>query len=173
MVTGERGIGGRWKRRVFARLVWQGMDPYDAFLKADYEVRGVNSKVGYSIQQAQNRAAAMASSDWCRELIFSWTMPAKEQVSAAVPEAIGLLVQGLSDRTKEGNISSLAVRCAENLLDRGGVVRSQKLETSETPDQGTRDAKELIGLIKRRLEELEGPVRRPASINRLRGSDVE
>lgn len=168
MVTGERGIGGRWKKRVFARLVWQGMLPYEAFLRADYQVLGVNAKVGYTVEQAQNRARAMAESEWCREWIVAWSIAPKEQVAAAVPDAIGVLIAGLEDRTKDGGVSSLAVRCAENLLDRGGVVRSQKLETQEHADEGTKDAKTLIRLIKDRLEELEGPVRRPASIEAMR-----
>lgn len=168
MVTGERGIGGRWKKRVFARLVWQGMNPYDAFIKADYPVKGVNAKAGYSVEQAQNRAVAMSQSEWCREWIVAWSISPKEQVLAAVPDAIGVLIEGLADR-KDGIPTTLAVRCAENLLDRGGVVRSQKLETSEASDEGTKDAKELIRLVKERLEELENPVRKPASLEAMKG----
>lgn len=169
IVSGERGIGGRWKKRVFARLVWQGMAPYAAFLRADYPVKGVNSRGGYSIEQGQKRAEEMAESDWCREWILAWSMDPKEHVKAAVPEAIAVLIEGLNDR-KEGIPTALAVRCAENLLDRGGVVRSQKLETEEHQDPGNQDAKALIAMIRRKLEELEQPVRMPRSLDAMKAS---
>lgn len=167
-MSGERGVGGRWKKRVFARLIWQGMDPYAAFLRADYPVKGVNSRGGYSIEQAQKRAAEMAESDWCREWVVTWAVDPKDQVKMAVPEAIAVLVEGLQDK-KDGVPTALAVRCAENLLDRGGVIRSQKLQTEDagSGDPATQDAKALIKLIKDRLEELERPVLRAPALVQL------
>lgn len=169
IVNGERGVGGRWKKRVFARLIWQGMEPYAAFLRADYPVKGVNSRGGYSIESAQKRAAEMAESDWCREWIVSWAVDPKDQVKMAVPEAIAVLVEGLGDK-KDGLPTALAVRCAENLLDRGGVIRSQKLQTEDTGgDPATQDAKVLIQMIRERLEAFENPVARPPALAALKG----
>lgn len=159
----EKGLGGRWKRRVFARLVWQGMAPYEAFLKADYPVIGVNSNTGHREADAKLRAVQMANEAWCRDWGVSWSIDAKEQVASAVPEAIAVLVDGLRDR-REGVPTSLAVRCAENLLDRGGVVRSQVVDRTETVTEETKDAKELIRIIKERLTALEAPVPRPPSL---------
>lgn len=167
-MSGERGVGGRWKKRVFARLIWQGMEPYAAFLRADYPVKGVNSRGGYSIEQAQKRAAEMAESDWCREWVVTWAVDPKDQVKMAVPEAIAVLVEGLQDK-KDGVPTALAVRCAENLLDRGGVIRSQKLQTEDTGgDPATQDAKALIKMIRDRLEAFESPVARPPALAALK-----
>lgn len=146
------------RRRRFARLIFEGLDPYEAYRKVGFSFGGLG---GGRIQTA-NR---MAAEPWCQMLILGWTVNPHDQVRIAVPEAIQTLVIGLADRTREGRLSNLAIRCAENLLDRGGIVRSQKVEHQDAAGSAaTKDAAALVRLIKERLEQLEGPVMMPPAL---------
>lgn len=153
------------RRRVFARLLWQGLDPYEAFCKAEYPVIGVTvTKGGYTPEQAQTKAEAMRGEWWCRDLVRSWDQSPDDSIRASLQEAADVFRMAMRQRGEDGLPTPSALRAAENVMDRGGYGRSQTIERGSS-DLGERKTRaELVAAVETYLAALKAPIQRPAEL---------
>jgi hypothetical protein len=153
------------RRRVFARHIWQGMDPFDAFVKAEYPVAGFNvPRGGYTPEQAANKAAAMRQEWWCRELLRQWDATPDDALEASLTDAAEVFALAMRERDEFGIPTNKALRAAENVMDRRGYGRSQIIERGPGTSGNHKDREALIAAIKTSLAALEAPVTRPAEL---------
>lgn len=149
--------GGKARLRLFLTLLHtkECSTPAEAFLKAGFPVKGVNSNSGWLPEQVGERAAALLRSTKAQAILARWTISLPTAMASLGHEAVATFSAGLNAKLKDGRPDwNTRARMAENIADRIGLSRRSSVQIDrggaassvdrERNEQAAREVNELL-----------------------------